>query len=109
MPLPHPAVVPVGGIVVRIHLDVDEANVHARQLSLHVRDHVDDRSAGSARAELRRREGDDERLMRRERGRDRGRVERAVRVRRRRQWRKPSICGRERRSSRSRSARSEGR
>src|SRR5881296_1140461 len=55
-PLAHPAVVASGRIVAVIDLDVDEADGRARKLPAHTRDDVDDGTACSARAELRRRE-----------------------------------------------------
>src|SRR3954463_11381215 len=59
-PSAHPAVVAARRVVVLVHLDVDEADAGGRELLPHVRDDVDDRAARPARAELRRRERDDE-------------------------------------------------
>src|SRR5512132_1798048 len=67
LPLPHPAVVALCGIVALEHLDVDEAYAAAGDLLAHVRDDIDDRAARPARAELRRRESHDEGLVRGER------------------------------------------
>src|SRR6476620_1850398 len=57
IPLPHPAVVALE------HLNVDEADAAAGELLADVRDDVDDRATRPTRAELRRGEGDHERLV----------------------------------------------
>src|SRR5918912_3415498 len=66
-PLPHPAVVAPGRAVVRVDLDVDEADTAPLESSPNVVDDVDDRSAGAARAVARGRKNHDERLSRGER------------------------------------------
>src|SRR5204862_6829827 len=69
-PLPHPAIVAERRAVPLVDLDVDEAHARAESAPDGF-DDVDDRTAGAARAETRRREGDDERRVRRERSCDR--------------------------------------
>lgn len=68
MPLSHPAVEILSGIIVLIDLDVDEAN--PRKLFPDPVDDVDRWPAGAARTELRRCEDDDEGLVRCERTRN---------------------------------------
>src|SRR4051812_33502731 len=61
-PLAHPPVRPLGGHVVPVDLDVDEPDAVALVLPADGVDDVDDGAAGAARAVLRRREDEHERL-----------------------------------------------
>src|SRR5256714_8698159 len=77
-PLAHEGVQPQRGVVPPVDLDVDEPDIRAAQATTHGVDDVDDGAAGPAGAELRRREGDDERLPGGERARDRVAQETAI-------------------------------
>ena len=85
LPLRHPLVHALGGIVVLVDLDVDEADARVGVVAAHRADDVHGRPAGAARAVLRRREGDDERRAVGQRVGDRAAVELPIRHLRRRQ------------------------
>ena len=85
VPLLHPLVHALGGIVVLVDLDVDEADARVGVLAAHRTDDVDGRAAGAARAVLRRRERDDERRVVGQRVGDRAAIELPIGHLRRRQ------------------------